>query len=131
MSAVAEIGEALRSLRETKGLRQTEVASTLGVSHQLVSCIEHGTRDPRLSTLYRVLALYGLSVGGMFTDPRLIAVGRKLDAMPPDDREQLMQHIEWAADEWMREDTDDAEAMAPRPALPPAPVAVCVEDAAV
>lgn len=120
MTVLAEIGGALRSLRENAGMHQGDVAARLNVSHQLVSCLERGARDPRLSVLFRILSLYGSrGVDVRWLDPRLIAIHGTLAAMPEDDRNRLMAHIEWAVENWMKEDCD-AEALAPRPA-PEAP----------
>ena len=125
MTALAEIGGVLRSLREHAGMRQSDVAARLSVSHQQVSCLERGARDPRLSTLFQILSLYGSGGVVHWLDPRLVALQDAIAAMPADDRNRLMEHIEWAVENWMKEDCDDAETVAPRP-VPEAPsLVVC------
>jgi transcriptional regulator with XRE-family HTH domain len=47
----ARFGEAVKAIREEKGMKQTEVAELMGVPATFVSDIERGVRNPALSTL--------------------------------------------------------------------------------
>ena len=55
MSHVIPSGHSLRVMRLAANLTQKELASRAGLSQSLVSRIEKGTVDPRLSTLKRIL----------------------------------------------------------------------------
>lgn len=56
---MADPGQLLRSVRESKGLTQRDLAS-LAESHQaVISKIESGAVSPSVSTLERLLALMG------------------------------------------------------------------------
>ncbi|MBS7610673.1 CBS domain-containing protein [Candidatus Bathyarchaeota archaeon] len=48
-------GEAIRRLRRTVGLTQKELAKRAGLSQSLISRIERGDVDPRLSTVKRIM----------------------------------------------------------------------------
>ena len=56
------IGEAVRALRERRGLQQVELAALSGLSAPQVSAIERGRRPPTLRTLRRVCEALGASV---------------------------------------------------------------------
>ncbi|MFT3942220.1 MAG: helix-turn-helix domain-containing protein [Ancrocorticia sp.] len=43
----------LIAIRKSRGMTGSDVARELGISRQAVSKIEHGSRDPHLSTLIR------------------------------------------------------------------------------
>ncbi|MEM2739539.1 MAG: CBS domain-containing protein [Candidatus Bathyarchaeia archaeon] len=55
MSIWIPTGEAIRRLRKRAGLTQKELAERAGVSQSLISRIERGSVDPKLSTLQAVL----------------------------------------------------------------------------
>jgi transcriptional regulator with XRE-family HTH domain len=50
------VGRRLRELREARGLTLSELARVAGVGKATLSGLEHGTRDPRLETLYAIAA---------------------------------------------------------------------------
>lgn len=56
------VGEAVRALRERRGLQQVELAALSGLSAPQVSAIERGRRPPTLRTLRRVCEALGASV---------------------------------------------------------------------
>lgn len=59
---MSAIGRHLRSLRETAGLSQRDVARRMGRPDGTVSMIETGDRDPRVSTLLRYCEAIGARV---------------------------------------------------------------------
>ena len=50
--------ENLLRLRQTRGLKQQEVADALGLSLRVYQYYEHGQRDPTLPTLIALADLY-------------------------------------------------------------------------
>jgi len=87
--ADANVGERLRSIRETLGLTQREAAAKAGMRHQYLSSLENGrVANPSLDTLARLAAAYGMGVdeligqGRSYTRRELPAGLRKLLADP-------------------------------------------------
>lgn len=46
-----KLGENLKKIRLSKGIKQVEIARTLGVDRSFVSNIENGKTNPTLSTI--------------------------------------------------------------------------------
>ncbi len=54
-------GEKLRALRKEKGVRQVDMADTLGVSAAYLSALEHGKRGaPSWAFLQKIIQYFGL-----------------------------------------------------------------------
>ena len=66
------IGEAVRALRERRGLQQVELSALSGLTAPQVSAIERGRRPPSLRTLRRVCEALGASVDDLLR----AAIGR-------------------------------------------------------
>jgi XRE family transcriptional regulator, fatty acid utilization regulator len=56
------VGQRLRIAREASGLTQADVARAIGTSVSAISMIESGRRDPRGSTLVKIMGVVGLTV---------------------------------------------------------------------
>ena len=54
--------EHLLQLRKSKGLRQTELASKVGIGWRAYQTYERGQRDPSLPTLIALADFYNLSL---------------------------------------------------------------------
>ena len=54
--------EHLLSLRLSKGLKQQELAETLGISLRVYQYYEHGDRTPPMETLIALADLYDVSL---------------------------------------------------------------------
>lgn len=52
----------LKELRQTKGLRQSELAQKVGISEQAISFYENGKRNPKIETLQKLADYFGVSV---------------------------------------------------------------------
>lgn len=59
----------LRDLRTERGWTQAELGERLGVSRQAVIALESDKHDPSLDLAYRIAALFGLPVEGVFENP--------------------------------------------------------------
>ncbi len=58
------LGDAIRALRcAYLGVKRARFASLVGISERQLAKIENATADPRVGTLNRVLAPFGLQVG--------------------------------------------------------------------
>lgn len=58
----AVVGGRLRALREEQGFSQEELSARSGIPQESLSRLENGRRDPRLDTLRRLAAGYGLEL---------------------------------------------------------------------
>lgn len=68
MSHVIPNGSLIRRLRKAVGLTQKELAKRAGLSQSLISRIERGNIDPRLSTVRKIMkVIEGLSINGKIT----------------------------------------------------------------
>lgn len=50
-----QLGQALRQLRQSKGLNLEDLSRLSGVGISTLSHLENGNRDPKLSTITRIL----------------------------------------------------------------------------
>lgn len=60
----------IRELREANGIRQSELASCLGVSQNTVSQWETGARIPRVDMLKKIASLFGCTVDELLTQEK-------------------------------------------------------------
>jgi transcriptional regulator with XRE-family HTH domain len=60
---VSQLGPNLREIRQKLGLTQEEVGERSGIPQGEISRIEHGERDPRVSTLVRLAKALEVSPG--------------------------------------------------------------------
>ena len=75
-----ELADLIRSARERAGLTQTELATRLRTTQSVISRLESGRDEPRLSTLGRLLRTCGFAL--------------TIAAAPDDvDRAQIRQHL--------------------------------------
>ncbi|WP_337025327.1 HTH-type transcriptional regulator PuuR [Pantoea anthophila] len=63
-------GRRLAEIRQTLGLSQRRVAELAGLTHSAISTIEQDKVSPAVSTLQKLLKVYGLSLSEFFSDPR-------------------------------------------------------------
>lgn len=57
----------LRELRKARGLRQEDLAASLGVTRQTVIAIENNKYDPTLELAMKISAFFGLTVNDIFS----------------------------------------------------------------
>lgn len=55
------IGEKITALREEHNLSKTELANKLDVSHQFLSAIEHGRKNPPVWMVARLSELFAVT----------------------------------------------------------------------
>lgn len=68
MTHIVPTGDVIRRLRKAVGLTQKELAKRAGLSQSLISRIERGNVDPRLSTIRRIMnVIESLTVKGVLT----------------------------------------------------------------
>ncbi|MBR1483833.1 MAG: helix-turn-helix transcriptional regulator [Ruminococcus sp.] len=56
----------IKELRKTKGLRQEDLAATLGVTRQTIIAIENDKYDPTLELAMKLSAFFGVTVNDIF-----------------------------------------------------------------
>ena len=61
-----KLGENLNRIRTEKGISQSDIAKTLGVSRGFVSNIENGKRNPTLATITRLAQAVGVPTEELF-----------------------------------------------------------------
>lgn len=63
-------GRRLSEIRQSLGLSQRRVAELAGLTHSAISTIEQDKVSPAVSTLQKLLKVYGLSLSEFFSDPQ-------------------------------------------------------------
>ena len=66
------IGHKLVELRA--GMSQAELAEQLGLSREIISYLENGTRQPTLEQLHRVSAYFGCPVVYFYSDQKIARI---------------------------------------------------------
>lgn len=61
-AANAALGEAVRAIREERGIRQVELADKTGLTQSWISHVERGARNPSWSNVVRLAKGLGVSV---------------------------------------------------------------------
>ena len=62
-------GKRLSQIRQQLGLSQRRVAELSGLTHSAISTIEQDKVSPAISTLQKLLRVYGLSLSAFFAEP--------------------------------------------------------------
>lgn len=75
--APSDVGERLRIAREAAGLKQAEVAESIGCARTTLVAIEKGQRKVRMSELQQLSKLYGTTVNGLLREESI-----HVDLMP-------------------------------------------------
>jgi len=68
-----DISKKLKKLRETKELRQTDIADYLSVSRKTVSGWENRRSFPDINSLVKISKLYSVSLDNLLDDDRMLA----------------------------------------------------------
>lgn len=69
-------GRRLSQIRQELGMSQRRVAELSGITHSAISTIEQDKVSPALSTLQKLLKVYGLSLCEFFAEPKPDATPR-------------------------------------------------------
>ncbi len=62
-----KIGKRLKTIRELKGLNQTEMGNSLGIQYQHVSKYERGENIPTWENLIKLIEMYSVNVNWLLT----------------------------------------------------------------
>lgn len=62
-------GKRLSEIRQQQGLSQRRAAELSGLTHSAISTIEQDKVSPAISTLQKLLKVYGLSLSEFFSEP--------------------------------------------------------------
>ena len=94
------VGPKIRQLRKERKLTQTELASRIGIQQSDLSRMEKGEYRVSLDTLFKILAVFDVSISEFFDDvnkesltPRDVQVMRDLKRLPGTARREVEQFI--------------------------------------
>ncbi len=94
------VGPKIRQLRKERKLTQTELASRIGVQQSDLSRMEKGEYRVSLDTLFKILAVFDVSISEFFDDvnkesltPRDVQVMRDLKRLPGSARREVEEFI--------------------------------------
>ncbi len=73
-----DYGDRIHDLRTQQGWSQMELARRSGVSNRVISKIESGRSEPRLTTLRRLARAFNIPVDMMIREKRVL-VGRRIE----------------------------------------------------
>ncbi len=62
------VSERVKSIRESKGIKQCELADGVGVTQAMISQIEKGIRNPSLQVGYEIARVLECSIEDFFED---------------------------------------------------------------
>ncbi len=94
------VGPKIRQLRKERKLTQTELASRIGIQQSDLSRMEKGEYRVSLDTLFKILAVFDVSISEFFDDvnkealtPRDVQVMRDLKRLPGIARREVEEFI--------------------------------------
>ena len=94
------VGPKIRQLRKERKLTQTELASRIGIQQSDLSRMEKGEYRVSLDTLFKILAVFNVSISEFFDDvnkesltPRDVQVMRDLKRLPGSARREVEEFI--------------------------------------
>ena len=56
----------IEDIRKEKGIRQEELAKSMGVSRQTISSLENGRYNPSITLAYKIAKYFGMSMEEVF-----------------------------------------------------------------
>ena len=56
----------LEELRKARGIRQEELADTLGVSRQTIGSLENGRYNPSILLAFKIARVFGMQIEDIF-----------------------------------------------------------------
>ena len=108
------VGPKIRQLRKERKLTQTELASRIGIQQSDLSRMEKGEYRVSLDTLFKILAVFDVSISEFFDDvnkesltPRDVQVMRDLKRLPTGARREVEEFIAFKRKQGFGE-TDEA-----------------------
>ena len=94
------VGPKIRQLRKERKLTQTELASRIGIQQSDLSRMEKGEYRVSLDTLFKILAVFDVSISEFFDDvnresltPRDVQMMRDLKRLPSSARREVEEFI--------------------------------------
>ncbi len=94
------VGPKIRQLRKERKQTQTELASRIGIQQSDLSRMEKGEYRVSLDTLFKILAVFDVSISEFFDDvnkesltPRDVQVMRDLKRLPGSARREVEEFI--------------------------------------
>ena len=111
------VGPKIRQLRKERKLTQTELASRIGIQQSDLSRMEKGEYRVSLDTLFKILAVFDVSISEFFDDvnkesltPRDVQVMRDIKRLPRTARREVEEFISFKRKQGLTE-AGEAEAL--------------------
>ena len=111
------VGPKIRQLRKERKLTQTELASRIGIQQSDLSRMEKGEYRVSLDTLFKILAVFDVSISEFFDDvnkesltPRDVQVVRDLKRLPSSVRREVEEFIAFKRNQGLGE-AEEVEAL--------------------
>jgi transcriptional regulator with XRE-family HTH domain len=97
------VGSRIESFRRERGWTRAQLATQLEIDRRWLEDYERGLKLPPTYSLYQLAGAFGVSAGALLDDrsaeppvamERLLSVVRRLERLPPTDREELALFLE-------------------------------------
>lgn len=99
------LGEALRNMRQARGMNQTELANATGIRRSNLSSYERGVTRPNLETMDLILGALQADLTDLANALQLVPIHRRVltgEAQPGDIEHAAFLNAETAFREWLR-----------------------------
>ena len=82
MSKKEEIGQRIKALRQSRGIKQVELARAIGKAPSTITMYETGKREPEMETLEAIAHVFNVPFRELIADDDMSAVDRdRLEAL--------------------------------------------------
>jgi len=99
------LGEALRNMRQARGMNQTELANATGIRRSNLSSYERGVTRPNLETMDLILGALQADLTDLANALQLVPIHRRVltgEARPADIENAAFLNAETAIREWLQ-----------------------------
>src|SRR3972149_1802234 len=113
------IGEKIKSLRESEGLTQEEIAVKAGVSKEFISMVESGKRNPSLDVLSKIASVFSIETSYfMDTKREDFALALRTAEINEKDKDEIRKFKDFCEDYYFLENATGEILPSPTPIYP-------------
>ena len=105
MSFESLIGKRIKEFREKNGWRQEELAEKTGLSTKYISCIERGTKAPKLKTFVLLINALKVTSDDILQDVldveytlKIENLNKKISSIDLEEQKKLLRMLEYLSD---------------------------------